>query len=483
MIRIGTGRLTGGQDGEIAVFKGVPFAKAPFGRLRFAAPEPPEPWDGVLEATRFGPRPPQPPMMPGLPPWSPDGGLDCLSLNVWTPDPGGAGLPVMVWIYGGAYRSGYADLPAYDGARLARQGVVVVTFNHRVGFEGYGHVPGRPANRALLDQVAALRWVRENVAAFGGDPGNVTVFGESAGAGAIACLLAMPSARGLFGRAIAQSVPGMTFTPAFAARVTDAVERRLGGVPLAESAPEALVAAGEAVATEEMRGDVGRWGPMAYESIAFAPVVDGEVLPDTPWNALAAGAARDVALIAGYNRDEFRLFHAMSGGNPAPDLEGALRTLAPPYAEDAYRAAHPGASDEDLYVTLMSDWMFRMPSTLLADAHTGVTHAYELTWSPTPELRACHALDVPLTFGVIDDDDMARMLTGGSPDLPALSEQVRTAWTAFAATGDPGWPRYDSATATTHLFDVVPSDVDDPEAASHALWAKAGFPPIGHPAA
>ncbi|SEG97438.1 para-nitrobenzyl esterase [Nonomuraea solani] len=477
MIRIGTGRVSGSEEGGIAVFKGIPFAKEPFGPLRFAAPMPPDPWDGVREATRFGARPPQAPMMPGAPAWNPAAGLDCLTANVWTPDPGGSGLPVMVWIYGGAYRSGFADMPAYYGGTLAGQGVVVVTFNHRVGFEGYGHVGGAPGNRALLDQVAALRWVQENIAAFGGDPGNVTVFGESAGAGAIACLLTMPRAEGLFRRAIAQSVPGMTFTPAYAARVTEAVERRLSGTALRDSAPEALVAAAEGVATEEIAGNFETWGTVSFSPLAFAPVVDGDVLPDTPWNALTAGAGRDIELITGFNRDEFQMFFVMAGGR-AHDLTRAMECLAPAGAEAAYREARPGASAEELYVTLMSDWMFRMPSALLADAHTGTTYAYELTWAPTPTLGACHGLDVPLAFGTIEGE-LVTMLAGGSPDLPGLSEQFRTAWTGFATTGDPGWPRHDPATALTHVFDVHPADVADPEAASRAIWSKTGFPPIG----
>ncbi|TDB99082.1 carboxylesterase/lipase family protein [Nonomuraea longispora] len=477
MIKIGAGRVRGSERDGISVFKGIPFAKTPFGPLRFAAPAPPDPWDGVLDAGRFGPRPPQPPMMPGLPAWSPDQGLDCLTVNVWTPDPGGSGLPVMVWIYGGAYRSGCADLPVYDGGTLAGHGAVVVTFNHRVGMEGYGHVPGAPDNRGLLDAVAALRWVRENVAAFGGDPGNVTVFGESAGAGAVACLMAMPLADGLFRRAIAQSVPGMFFTPAHAARVTESIVRRTGGASPYDTPAEVLVAAAEALATEEIPGRPREWGPIAFAPLAFAPVVDGDVLPDTPWNALAAGASRDVELITGYNRDEYRMFHVMGGGR-FDDVGRAMRILAPAGAERSYREAYPEASDEDLYVMVLSDWMFRMPSTLLADAHTGTTFAYELTWSPTPVFRACHGLDVPLTFGALDDE-LAQMLAGESPDLPKLSDQFRTAWTAFAATGEPGWPRYDAGTATTHLFDVEPANVNDPEAPSRALWSATDFSPIG----
>ncbi|MEU0570739.1 carboxylesterase family protein [Nonomuraea sp. NPDC005983] len=476
MTTITTGRISGLDDGGVAVFKGIPFARSPFGERRFAAPVPPARWDGILEATAYGPRPPQP-EQPGLrlgPVASPADGLDILTVNVWTPDPGGSGLPVLVWIYGGAYWMGSADWPEYDGARLARHGVVVVTFNHRVGMEGYGHVDGAPPNRALLDQVAALRWVQENAAAFGGDPGNVTIFGESAGAGAVAMLLAMPSATGLFRRAIAQSVPCMFFSPGYAARVTESIMRRLGGGSPYDRSPEELVAAAGEVAYQEIAGDPGRWGPLAFSPMPFAPVVDGEVLPDTPWNALAAGAGHDVELVVGFNRDEFRLFHAMRGSGQY-DLDTALKTLAPEGAEAVYRSE---ASDEEGYVRLMSDWLFRMPSTLLADAHTGRTYAYELTWAPTPQFGACHGLDVPLTFGTTSGQ-VSAMVTGGSPDIEGLSEQFRTAWTRFAATGSPGWPEYERPTATTHLFDVEPSDVDDPEAASHALWSERGFPVIG----
>ncbi|MBB3727529.1 carboxylesterase/lipase family protein [Nonomuraea dietziae] len=472
MTMITTGKIRGLHDDGVTAFKGIPYAKSPFGPLRMAAPVPVEPWDGTRDATTFGPRPPQPAVLPGMPEWSPADGLDCLTVNVWTPDPGGSGLPVMVWIYGGAYLTGAADMPEYDGARLAAEGVVVVSFNHRVGMEGYGHVDGAPPNRGLLDQLAALRWVQENAAAFGGDPGNVTVFGESAGAGGIACLMAMPSAAGLFRRAIAQSVAGLFFSPGLASGITGAIVDRLGGLSPYDSAPERLVAAATAVMTEPGRDDPARWGPMAYSRIPFAPVVDGEVLPDLPWKALAAGASRDVELIVGFTRDEYRFFQAL-GGAPVADLGTVMKTVAPEGADAAYRAAHPQATPEELHTLLMSDWMFRMPSALLADAHQGRTHAYELTWSPTP-MGACHGLDVPLTFATLDCP-LGRMLTGGAPEGEGLSRQFRTAWTGFAATGDPGWPAYDSLTATTHLFDVEPSDVSDPEAASRALWGERGI--------
>src|SRR5690606_14776472 len=252
MPTISTGEVSGSVHDGVAVFRGIPYAKSPFGPRRFAAPEPAERWDGTFEAVRFGPRPPQPVAVPGQPAWDPSGGLDILTVNVWTPDPGGSGLPVMVWLYGGAYLVGSADWPEYDGTRLAREGVVVVTLNYRVGMEGFGQVPGAPANRGLLDQVAALRWVRENIAAFGGDPGNVTVFGESAGAGSVACLLAMPSAAGLFRRAIAQSVPGVFLSPGLAGRVSAAILERAGGGPAHEVPPERLVTAAEEFGEEEL---------------------------------------------------------------------------------------------------------------------------------------------------------------------------------------------------------------------------------------
>lgn len=471
MIATTTGSVTGLAADNLTVFRGIPYARSPFGPHRFAAPVPVEPWDGVLDATAFGPRPPQPPMIPGAPPWDPASGLDCLTLNVWTPDPGAAGLPVMVWIYGGAYLTGSSDLPDYDGSMLAADGVVVVTFNYRVGFEGFGHVEGAPPNRGLLDQVAALRWVRDNIAAFGGDPARVTVFGESAGAGSIASLMAMPSATGLFGRAILQSVPGTFHSPAFAARVSAGI---LGGASPYDVEPLDLVARVEEFTQRELVGNHAEWGAVAFTPTPFSPVVDGVILPDTPWNALADGAGSDVDVVVGFNRDEFRLFTAMD--DRPGDLAQALKVLAPPGADVVYRTAYPQASAEELYVLLLSDWLFRMPSTLLADAHTGPTFAYELTWD-APVLGACHALDVPLTFGTLDSM-LGQMLTGGSLEAAGVSLQMRTAWTRFATTGQPGWPAYEPVAACTHLFDVEPADVHDPEAASRALWSEPGFPAL-----
>ncbi|WP_433664183.1 carboxylesterase family protein [Nocardia sp. CA-128927] len=222
------GAVEGRTDGGLFVFKGIPYAAAPAGALRMQAPVPVADWDGTRPALEFSVAPPQLPLTPGTPPlWRPADGLDCLSVNVWSPGGAGDRLPVMVWIHGGGWKAGSSSDPAHDGAILARGGVVLVTFNYRVGFEGFGFVPGAPANRGFLDQTAALRWVHDNIAAFGGDPDNVTVFGESGGGLSIAALLSAPGARGLFRRAIVQSPAARLLPEQEAQRIAEIIAAAL----------------------------------------------------------------------------------------------------------------------------------------------------------------------------------------------------------------------------------------------------------------
>ncbi|MEU6904172.1 carboxylesterase family protein [Streptomyces coeruleorubidus] len=485
-VRTVAGLVRGRRESGLAVFRGVPFAQPPVGGLRFAAPRPVDRWDGTLEAFTFGPPPPQEPLgPPAATAERLSAGDDWLTVNVWTSDADPAGhRPVMVWIYGGAYKFGSSDDPSYDGSRLARDGeVVVVTFNHRVGIEGFAHLDGAPANRGLLDQIAALEWVRENITEFGGDPDQVTVFGESAGAGSIAALMAMPRAQGLFHRAIAQSVPGTFFSEELAADIADVLAGELGlratVADLSGVDPLKLPTAGAAVSTR-MSQYADRWGAVALTPTPYSPVVDGEVLPAVPWQALAGGAGREVDLITGHNRDEFRLFLALGGllGQIGEDqAAAALRSLGPGLeSERLYRAAYPEASAEQLFETVHSDWLFRMPSLHLAQAHTeggGRAYLYELTWPASAGggvLGACHGLDVPLTFGVFGG--LGQQLIGPTPppEAEALSARFRSAWTAFAATGDPGWPAYDTEGRLTHLFDTEPAVTTYPEEVSRRLW-------------
>jgi para-nitrobenzyl esterase len=469
----------------------------------------------VLDAASFGPVAPQ--ALPlsadagGQPPTAaPDDG-NWLTLNIWSPDlaaaKGGGGLPVMVWIHGGAYIFGSASDPGYDGSTLAGLGAVVVTCNYRLGVEGFAQVEGAPANRGLLDAVAALGWVAENVARFGGDPSNVTVFGESAGAGIVAALLAMPAARGLFRRAIAQSVPGTFFAPELATDITRAIAVQAGVTvagtgplsreTLAGLPPARLVRAQMAVTAGIRRHR--QWGPVALTVTPFSPVVDGEVLPRAPWRALLSGAARDVDLLVGHNRDEYKLFIQMAGQAGRITGEQAAEVLAA-FAPDpgAYRKAYPSFDPERLYERVFSDWLFRMPSLHLAQAHAasgGRTYLYELTYrapaSPAA-FGACHGLDLPLIWGGGEGDDGrteadsppadgVNMLTGDRPprEFTDLGALMRAEWLAFAGSGAPGWPVYGTERRLARIYDR-PAAIDPyPEETSMRLWDRHQFDALG----
>jgi para-nitrobenzyl esterase len=493
VVRFGAGAVRGRLEDGLAVFRGIPFAEPPVGEARFQAPRPVRGWDGVRDALAFGPPPPQESGFQGR-----RGvlegptGDDWLTVNVWTPAPDPAARrPVMVWIYGGAYKLGHAGSPGYDAQHIARDGdLVVVSLNYRVGIEGFARIDGAPANRGLLDQVAALEWVRENITAFGGDPERVTVFGESAGAGSVASLLVMPSASGLFRRAVVQSVPDSFFSDALARDIASAIAAEAGLRPtaadLATVDPRQLPVAGETL-TAKMHQYEYRWGSVAHTLTPFAPVVDGEVLPTTPWEGVAAGAARDVELILGHNREETRLFTVLGGQlGKITEEEAAttLRRFGPgPDPEEAYRAAFPGASPGELDELVRSDRVFRMSCLHLAEAQVGAggrAHVYELTW-PAPGLGgvlgACHGLDIPLLFGTFTADlgNLVFADVEPSPEALALSSRFRASWTAFARTGDPGWPAYDTEHRSVQVLDTEPVVTAYPEEASRQLWEGYAF--------
>ncbi|WP_210717439.1 carboxylesterase/lipase family protein [Amycolatopsis acididurans] len=447
MVVVGTqlGKVRGRDLGGVVSFEGIPYAAAPEGALRFRPPAPREPWAGVRDCTVAGTAAPQLPPTPRAPGvWRADDGLDCLNLNVWTPDPAGAGLPVMVWVHGGLWKYGSPRMPQYDGATLARSGVVVVSVGYRLGFEGFGHLPGVPANRGLHDQIAAFEWVRRNIAAFGGDPDAVTAFGQSAGAASVGYLLGT----GLFRRAIAQSPPSGVHEPEAARAVTEKIAAA-AGVPATLEAfetlpPEALLAVQDAPLT-------GRDGPTA-----FGPVADGELVTGPLWTA----AAPDVDLVCGFTHEEFRGQGALPQGVGFDAVATAMGHDAA-----AYRAAYPGFDDSGLFVTLMSDVVYRIPALRLAEAHTragGRTWMYDFAWS-SPGAGAAHGVDVPFVFGDAESG-YARRFLGDPPDagFPALSEAIRRSWTDFAATGDPGWPAFDLTHRRTRIWDAEPRVENDP---------------------
>ena len=417
VVTTSSGSVRGRRSDGVVSFLGIPYAAPPFGAYRLARPQPHEPWDGVRDAFAFGPTAPSPSFAPPLDALLPDvqvPGEDCLNLNIWTPDPGGAGLPVMVWIHGGAFRNGSSGVPWYYGDRFARDGVVCVTINYRLGCEGFLHLDDGPANRGLLDQLAALEWVRSNIAGFGGDPDNVTVFGVSAGAMSVVTLLSMPESTGLFRRAIAQSGAGHQVLTADTARtVTHELARRLGVDPttrgFATVAPDVLIDAQRQI-SEDIDGDPEpqRWGEIGLDKLPFAPVLDGEILSARPMERIAAGAAGDVDLLIGTNRDELRLYLVPNGVIDFIDedtLTGfAARLGLDPSATDTYRSttATPGDTFADLY----TDWYFRIPAIRTAEAHRGRSHMYEFAWrSPAfdDRLGACHALEVGFVFDTLDE--------------------------------------------------------------------------------
>lgn len=493
------GTICGQWKGEVAAFQGIPYAAPPFGPRRLMPPEPPQPWAGVRDALVPGPAAPQPgyhPAMAALLEEAVSTGEDCLHLNVWTPAPGltGGRLPVMVWIHGGAFRNGSASLPSYDGTRLAADGAVCVTLNYRLGAEGFLLLPDGTANLGLLDQIAALQWVRDNIAQFGGDPDNVTVFGQSAGAICITTLMAMPHARGLFRRAITQSGAGHHSHPEdIARRITERLAALAGTEPtregLAVVPPERLVAANAALGQEIARAtDPAQWGESAGGGTTVLPVVDGTSLPQRPVDAIAGGAGRDIDLLTGTTSDEFRLFLVPSGMGPRITdevLTGFLAGLGlgPERARAVYSAKHPGATPGDLLSAAMSDHAYRIPALRVAEsraAHGADTYVYEFA-RPSPALDgalgACHMAEVGYVFGNLDSP-----LTGpGAP--PELSDVMRRAWLSFARTGKPAdapadapagavphWPAYGGRRSVMRLGDGAPAVLDDPAPDERRLW-------------
>lgn len=480
-------------DGTEA-FLGIPFAAPPVGPLRFEPPQPAQPWRHVRDALAHGPAPIQPrdelSLQLGLLAEHPQS-EDCLTLNVWRPTlPAREPRAVMVWLHGGAFSTGSAAGPAYQGAALARRGdVLVVSLNYRVGALGFLQLGAGRTNLGLLDQLAALRFVEREIAAFGGDPARVTVFGESAGAGSIVALLAMPAARGLFARAIVQSAApeGQLGAVEAAARAKQLGER-LGGeiadLAWLRSLPAARIVTAQSQCAETGPRRIGMF---------FAPVIDVASLPEWPLRAIAAGSARDVAILVATTADEMRLFQLVPGFGAMPEA-----ALVPFVAaklsgtSDARRAAaerialaYEGASALDRFFALETDASLFVPSARLAEAQSRVrrdTWMARFAWrSPVRggALGACHALDVPFALGTLDSTPALREFSGSGAAAKRVAHAVMDAWSAFARSGDPScagtgaWPRYDAERRATLALGDPCGVVFAPDEAKRRLWEEA----------
>ncbi|WP_277980251.1 carboxylesterase/lipase family protein [Sphingomonas phyllosphaerae] len=468
------GPIRGTSDGTVARFFGIPFARPPLDALRFRAPEPAARWREPLAARAYAPSPVQ----PGSPPEDPSAPLptseDCLYLNVWAPERPGP-HPVQVWVHGGGNVTGSTRFPVFDGSGFARAGVVCVTITYRTGCWGFldleealGGSYADSGNNGLRDQIMALRWVHDNIAAFGGDPARVTLAGQSAGAKDVVSLLAAPAARGLFARAIVESGGGQTIADRTrAAELTRRVAAAAGVAPAAlrDLPARALLAAQTAVVAAY---------PRKYP---FRAVVGGALLPQAPLAAIAAGAARDVPLLLGWNRDEVAFW-----GPPEPGAEAVragelanldLATFAPVYARYAALVPDPLARR---YAAVSAE-EYGIPTIRLAAAQAragGVAHLYRFDLPLTTGARrgyAIHGAELPLTWARLDDPASTVYGPVGT-SAERLSAAMHGMWLRFLRGGAPAanWPSYDLRRRATMRLDALPRVVDDLAGAERLLW-------------
>jgi para-nitrobenzyl esterase len=406
---------------------------------------------------------------------------DCLYLNVWTPAADGRRRPVMVWIHGGAFVMGSGSTPLYRGARLAERGdLVVVTINYRMGALGFLNHPGLASaekgvipNLGMRDQVLALEWVRDNIEGFGGDPENVTIFGESAGGMSVGTLLGAPAARGLFHRAILQS--GAAHNVSSRERAYRVAEDFLSQMGLESSDVEALRGTSlNDILEAQSRTTIGFRIPLGF--LAWQPSIDGDLLPSHPLDAIAGGVSRAVPVLVGSNRDEWKLFMFGDRDGRKLDRDGlrqrlerilpgvdANGTAEAEVALDTYRHALPHSSSSERWVAFQSDRIFHYPAVRVAElqsAHNPQTFRYLFTWSPPAlgfRIGACHGLEIPFVFGTLRDPFL-RPTLGLTRDARHLSRRMQDAWIAFARNGDPGhdalpdWAPYDVEDRTMMLF-------------------------------
>ena len=463
VITLPAGAVRGASDGGVERFLSIPYAAPPVGEWRFAEPQPVEPWTGERDCTVPGPNAPQRTRdFPGLDVRVLIGGGwvqgdDYLTLNVWRPAGGATGLPVMVFIHGGGFIVGSKDAAVNDGSAFARDGVICIAINYRMGIDGFLPIPGVPTNLGLRDQIAALQWVQANAAAFGGDAGNVTVFGESAGAMSIANLVASPLAQGLFQRAIIESGHGgMTRGIPVARRLVDKLAKLLGvsadkagfaSVPPGDAMLDAVEKISQPTTRIDLR-DANGLEPV-FGISRFVPVHGDDVLPDKPLDALRKGVGADVHILIGSNREEMNLYLVPTG---VRDKLGKLlawfvlrKSIRNAWAILKAYGLGKGEKPGQVLATAMSDLVFRWPARRFAEEHKGRSHLYEFEWrSPMfgGELGAAHGMELAFVFDTLAVATGEQGLCGTNPPQ-ALADRIHGIWVQFAKDGELPWEPFD----------------------------------------
>jgi para-nitrobenzyl esterase len=490
IIETKSGKVQGYVEDGVKIFKGIPFAEPPIGDLRFSPPLEKKPWKDIFDATEYGPYTlqgytPLEDLLGKLEPQS----EDCLTLNIWTPATDNRKRPVMVWIHGGAYITGGGATPIYDGSNLAKRGdVVIVTINYRLGALGFLYIPGITANVGMLDQIVALKWIKDNIDAFGGDPNNITIFGESAGGISVITLIAIPAAKGLFHRAISQSAPILDLNPT--AKSTKDLMRELniqeGDIEALRNIPaNKIIDAQNKILAEALnKGE--------SEVMGFRPSIDGDSIPTHPLEAIRQGAAKNIELIIGCTQDEGKLFTKFNPllKNLKDDrlelaVSGLLKSLnisdKANFLIESYQNAREGklpTKPMDILDAIWTDYIFRIFEIRVAETqrkHQPNTYFYIFTW-PSPMFQgASHAVELPFAFGTIGGPELA-MFFGKGEDAKILSEKMMDAWIAFAHSGNPNnkniptWPSYDSDKRSTMFIGKEFKMVEKPFEEEREAW-------------
>ncbi|MBY8986040.1 MAG: carboxylesterase/lipase family protein [Candidatus Lokiarchaeota archaeon] len=494
IVEINNGKIRGYEGDDVKIFKGIPYAEPPIGELRLNTPKPKEPWNGMLDASEYRSVAPQPlPVTDFFPP-PPQSEEECLNLNIWTPGCDTMKRPVLFWIHGGSHIYGSGRL--LNGRSISRIGdIVLVSINYRLGPLGYLYIPGAPTNIGQLDQILALEWVRDNIESFGGDPSNVTIFGESAGATSVCTLMAMPKAKGLFSRAISQSsavqakgfeVSGRKFTAEMILKELNLSNDDLSGyrkLPV-EDIIKAFMKAQEKALLDR-------------KALEFRPFIDNDTLPQHPIKAIQEGYAKDIELIVGTNLEEWRFWRVFEPkfeeyedsrikkrilnsmgliGEEEVKLDGLI---------DVYKMSRKESGLEmnihDIHDAYMSDLIFRTPSIKFAEAqskHQKNTYMYLFKWKTPFEggrYGAMHAMEIAFVFGAFWEDDLWTF-PKKTTETETLSKKMMNYWVNFARNGDPNsndaleWPSYEIESRKTIIFDKEVEIWDDPLSKEREMW-------------